>query len=105
LGGWLLLIATLGMYYLFWYYRVNRELRVYDPTINVRPGLAVLTQLIPIVGLVSIYNTGKRIEQAQTTAGVLDRASAGLGVAAAVCFAMVLPYYSSELNTIWVRRS
>ena len=41
-GGWLLLIPTLGIYYLFWYHNINRELRDYDPTVKVNPLVAAL---------------------------------------------------------------
>src|SRR6478609_8458259 len=37
IGGWLLLIPTFGIYYLFWYHNINRELRDYDPSVEVKP--------------------------------------------------------------------
>jgi len=104
LGGWLLLVVSLGVYYLVWYHHINRELRDFDPAIRVRPGLAMLTQLIPIVGLVSVYRTGQRILQAQTTARLSPDASGELGVVTAILFAMVVPYYNAELNWIWSNR-
>ena len=103
LGGWLLLFPTLGIYYLFWYHHINREMRDYDPAIDVSPGLAVLAQFVPIVNLVSIYNTGKRIQQAQATAGAAPEASGGLGVIGAIVMTLVLPYYNSQLNRAWKR--
>ena len=75
LGCWLLVFITLGIYELFWYHHTNRELRDYDSSIVVRPALAVLALFLPIVGLFSVYNTGKRIRQAQTIAGIPADAS------------------------------
>jgi uncharacterized membrane protein len=101
IGGWLLLIPTFGLYYLFWYHNINREVRDYDPSISVRPLLAVISLFIPIVGLVSIFNTGNRIRQAQATAGAAPEASGLLGLILSFFVALVLPYYSSQLNKVW----
>jgi Domain of unknown function (DUF4234) len=100
-GGWLLAIVTFGIYHLFWYYNLNRELRDYDQSIEVSPGLAVLSLLVPIVGFISIYNTGGRIRQAQTSAGVAPTASGGIGFLLTFVFGLYLPYYSSEANKVW----
>ena len=104
LRGWLLLIVTLGVYYLVWYYRINRELRDFDPLMKVRPALGMLAQLVPVVGLVGVYRTGQRIRQAQITAGLSPDASGEIGVETAILFAMVVPYYNSELNRLWQGR-
>ena len=102
IGGWLLNLITLGIYGLFWYYRVNSELRNFDRSISVKPGLAVLSLFIPIVGLVSIYNTGHRIRQAQAIAGAQQSASGLVGVLLAFVFALYLPYYNSQANQAWM---
>jgi hypothetical protein len=101
IGGWLLLIPTFGIYYLFWYHNINRELRDYDPSVEVKPGLAVLSLFIPIVGLISIYNTGNRIRQAQATSGGAPEASGLLGLLGAIVLALNVPYYSAQLNRVW----
>ena len=101
IGGWLLVYVTLGIYILFWYYNLNRELRDYDRSITVRPGLAVLSLFVPVVGFVSIYNTGGRIRQAQTLAGILPTTSGGIGVLLSIFFALDLPHYSAQANTVW----
>jgi hypothetical protein len=101
LGCWLLVFVTLGIYLLFWYYNTNRELRDYDSSIKVKPGLAVLSLFVPIVGLVSMYNTGKRIAQAQVIAGLPSSASGGLGVVLSFIVALEVPYYISNSNAVW----
>ncbi len=98
---WLLVAVTFGVYYLVWYHHLNRELRDFDRSIEVRPGLAVLSQLVPVLGLVSVYRTGQRIRQAQITAGIVPDASGSLGVVTAVLLLMVVPYYTEELNAVW----
>jgi hypothetical protein len=101
-GGWLLALVTLGIYALFWYYNLNRELRDYDSSIRVDPALAVLSLFVPIVGLISIYNTGGRIRQAQTLAGVAPTASGGIGLVLSFVFGLYLPYYNSQSNAVWI---
>jgi hypothetical protein len=100
-AGWILGVITLGVYVLFWYHHLNRELRDFDSSISVRPGLAVLALIVPVVGWVSVYNTGGRIRQAQTLAGVAPTASGGLGVLLTFVFGLFLPYYDSQSNQAW----
>jgi len=100
-GGWLLALVTLGIYYLFWYYNVNKELRDFDRSIRVSPGVAVLALFVPIVNLVSIYNTGGRIRQAQTIAGATPASSGLVGVLLAFVIGLDLPYYNAHANHAW----
>ena len=60
-----------------------------------------MSLFIPIVGLISIYNTGNRIRQAQTTAGGPPEASGLLGLIASIFLVLDIPYYSSQLNKVW----
>lgn len=59
----LLSLITFGIYYLYWYYQVNCEIRRHAPDVSVSPGLAVLAQFIPIVGTVSSYRTAMRVRK------------------------------------------
>ncbi len=76
-------------------------MRDYDPSVRVKPGLAVLSLFIPIVGLISIYNTGNRIRQARATSGGTPEASGLLGLLASIVFALNVPNYSAQLNRVW----
>ncbi len=78
--GLLLYVITLGMYYWFWYYLVNDELKdigvsVKDPKLSTTsPGasLAAVTvgHLILFPSLISVYNYGKRIKRAEGLLGI-----------------------------------
>ena len=100
-GGWLLAWVTLGIYYLFWYHHMNKELRDVHPSIRVSPGIAVLCLFVPIVNLVSIYNTGGRIRQAQAAAGATPAASGWIGVVLTFVIGLDLPYYNAQANQAW----
>ena len=100
-GVWGLSIITLGIYYLYWYFKVNSELRDYDASIQVEPGIATLAAIIPIANLVTIYNCGGRIEQAQVKTGVPERCSGVIGLVLGILGGFSVVYYQSQLNKIW----
>jgi hypothetical protein len=101
---WLLLpVVTLGLYSLVWYYNINRELHDFHPSIRVNPVLALLALFLPVVNLVSMYKTGRRIAQAQQLAGLESSCSGGLGVVAWFVFGLNALYYQSQLNRMWAR--
>ncbi|PJI93291.1 DUF4234 domain-containing protein [Luteimicrobium subarcticum] len=102
---WLLAIVTLGIYLLVWYYKINKEVAAYDRSIQVNPGLAVLSLFVPIVAWVSIYNTGKRIAHAQSLARVPAPVSPGIGLLLVFVFSLYPVYYQAGLNATWGSRT
>jgi hypothetical protein len=104
-------LVTFGIYYLVWYYKVNRELR--DACrINVSPVVAVLAitvgWLVIVPPFVSWYRTFERIVEAQRAAAVTSEASPILGFILFVIAVYVLPveliYAQDELNKVWRAR-
>jgi drug/metabolite transporter (DMT)-like permease len=107
-GVWLIALVTLGVYFFVWYYKVNREQRDYDPDINVDPTLALLAVLLGwivifIFSWVSVYRTGDRIQQAQTTSGANERCNGWLGLLLFILGGFNMVYYQSQLNKVWDR--
>jgi hypothetical protein len=101
-GVWVLTLVTFGIYGIVWHYKVNRELRDYHLSIQVNPGLAVLALFFPIAGWCTVYNTGKRVAQAQQLAGMGNGGCSGaLGVLLCFVFGLHPLYYQSELNRVW----
>ena len=100
-GVFLLSFITLGIYGLYWYYKVNAEVRDYDPDIKVDPVISLvaitLGSVILIPAIVSYVNTAGRIARAQRTAGSTHRCS-GWGV---LLFSFAPVYYQSQLNKVW----
>lgn len=104
-------LVTLGVYYVVWYYKVNRELR--DACgVNVSPVIALLAVtvgwLVIVPPFVSWYRTFERIVEAQRTSGVTGEASPILGFILYVIAVFVLPveviYAQDELNKVWRTR-
>jgi drug/metabolite transporter (DMT)-like permease len=107
-GVWLIALITLGVYFFVWYYKVNRELRDYDPDIEVEPGIALLAVLLGwivifIFAWVSVYRTGDRIQQAQTTSGANEPCNGWLGILLYILGGFNMVYYQSQLNKVWDR--
>jgi hypothetical protein len=110
-----LVFLTLGIYYLVWYYKVNRELRDLgratgeSERLGRRPGISLLAMtagwLILVPPFVSFYRTLRRIEAAQEIGGAPESADVWLGFALYVVGVLTLPvemiYAQSELNGLW----
>ena len=100
-GVWLLGITII--YPMIWYFKINKELRDFDPSIDVQPGIAVLAVtlgglLIGIPPIVSYVHTAGRIQRAQKLAGSKKRCSA---LVAFVCLSFGVVYVQSQLNKVW----
>ena len=102
-GVWGLSLITFGIYFLYWYYKVNSEVRDYDRSIDVEPGISLLAQFIPIAGIVSMVKTAGRIARAQTTSGASERCSGGIGFLLLFVFGTWVVYYQSNLNKVWAQ--
>jgi hypothetical protein len=101
-------VLTVGIYYLVWYYKINRELR--DACgVKVSPGVALIAVtlgwIVIVPPFVSWYRTFERIVEAQRSAGVASEASPVLGFILYVIAVFVLPveviYAQDELNKVW----
>src|SRR4051794_11084246 len=87
-------LVTLGIYYLVWYYKINREMR--DASgVNVSPFVALLAitlgWIIIVPPFVSWYRTFERIVECQRKAGITNEASPVLGFILYVIAVFFLP--------------
>jgi uncharacterized protein DUF4234 len=110
LGTVALSIVTLGIYYLFWWYFINREMRDLGRARNVDLGqnptnslLAMFPGWIIIVpALVTLWTTSARIESSQEAVGIDRRVS---GPIIFILLLLIGPvgiwYAQSELNKVW----
>ena len=99
---------SFGIYYVVWYYKINRELRdAY--AIDVSPVVAILAitlgWVVIVPPFVSWYRTFGRIVQSQRTAGLDGEANPALGFIFFVIAVFFLPlevvYAQDELNKLW----
>jgi hypothetical protein len=110
-----LVFLTLGIYYLVWYYRINRELRDLGRATGQeeRLGRHPFTSLLAItVGwlvlvppFISFYRTLQRIEVAQAINETREHISVWIGSSLYLVGLFALPveviYAQSEMNRIW----
>ena len=108
IGVWLLALVTLGVYgYVHWH-KVNREIHEYDTSVEVSPAKAVLAfipgaLLCGVPPLVSMYNTGERVNRVQTTAGINPSASGALTLVLGILLGFQGFYVQDQLNKIWAK--
>jgi hypothetical protein len=103
-------LVTFGIYYLVWYYKINRELR--DAAgVDVSPVVALLAVtvgwIVIVPPFVSWYRTFTRIGGAQEAAGFSTVANPIIGFILYVFAVFFLPvevlYAQDELNKLWRR--
>ena len=111
----LLLLVTLGFYYLYWYYAINRELRDLgagrDKRLQISPGVSLLAitvgGLLLVPPFVSAYRTVKRVRVAEELAGIQAHARINhalgflLFVIGFVFFPIEVFYLQAHLNRMW----
>jgi Domain of unknown function (DUF4234) len=110
LGTVALSIVTLGIYYLFWWYFINREMRdlgrARNADLGQNPTNSLLAMfpggIIVVPALVTLWTTSGRIESSQEAVGIDRRAS---GPIIFILLLLIGPvgiwYAQSELNKVW----
>ena len=98
----ILSIITFGIYYLYWYYSVNSEMRRYRPSIEVSPGIALLSQFVPIANWISAYNTAGRLLTLEEAEPVPHGISPGIALLLHILLGIAYPFYVQDhLNRLW----
>jgi hypothetical protein len=103
-------IITIGIYYVFWWYFINREMRDLGRSRNAdlgqNPGNSVLAitlgALVIVPAIVTLWRTSGRIESSQEAVGIDRRVS---GPIIFILLLLIGPvgiwYAQSELNKVW----
>jgi hypothetical protein len=105
-----LTLITIGIYYFFWWYFINREMRDFgrarDADLGQNPGNSVLAvtlgALIIVPAIISLWTTSDRIQRTQETAA-LQRTANGpiIFILLLIISPVGLWYAQSELNKAW----
>jgi hypothetical protein len=103
--------VTLGIYFWFWYYFVNREMRdlgeAHGTTeCGTSPGTSLLAvtlgALIIVPPFISIYKSFKRMNEASRLTGAGDGFDAGLGILLWIFLSPIAMYlFQLNLNKVW----
>jgi hypothetical protein len=96
---------TLGIYHLYWWYKINDEARRLDPSIEVNPIVSLLAlfpgAFIIVPPFVTVYRTGERIRSMQRAAGRTPDVLPIIGLLLVFLFSLYALYYQISLNGIW----
>jgi hypothetical protein len=111
LGVAVLSVVTLGIYAIFWYYFINREMRDLGAAHNTdelgtSPGTSVLAvtlgAFIIVPAVISLINTFKRVQAAQRLGGGGEPINGWIGLILAIVISPALyAYEQSGLNKVW----
>ncbi|MFB9259838.1 DUF4234 domain-containing protein [Dietzia aerolata] len=97
-------IITLGIYVYVWYYKIHKEMAEFDRRRQAPVAGPVLVLFFlgwtVIAPLVSFYNTGQRIQNAQRASGLQPTCSPILSCLLTFVFGLNILYMQSELNKI-----
>ena len=105
-----LCVITIGIYYFYWYYQVNDELRRYERDDSISPTrslMAVLFGWIIIVPpFIALWNTAKHIQEIEQRESIQPMMEPVLVIVFILLLSIVNPpYIQSHLNPIWSRGS
>jgi hypothetical protein len=102
-------LITLGIYHIFWWYFVNREMADYGQANGVdlgdNPVMSVIAitlgALIIVPALVSFFNGFKRVQAAQRLTGI-EPINGWIGlILFLVFYPALMGYMQSGLNAVW----
>jgi H+/Cl- antiporter ClcA len=101
-------LITFGIYYFYWYYQVNDELRRFTRDASISPArslMAVLFGWIIIVPpFIAMYNTAKHIQQIERRDAIQPVIEPVLVIVFMLLLSIVNPpYVQAHLNPIWGR--
>jgi hypothetical protein len=99
---------TIGIYFFYWYYKVNQELQRFehDSTISpVRSLMAILFGwLIIVPPFIAMYNTAKHVRGVEDRLGILPQLEPALVIVILLFISIGNGVYIQEhLNRIWDR--
>ncbi|TMK45995.1 MAG: DUF4234 domain-containing protein [Actinobacteria bacterium] len=103
-----LTLITLGIYGLYWYYKINEEIKSFanDETISpVRSLMAfIFGWIILVPPFIAMYNTAKHVQEMEQRAGVQQQIEPALTVIFMLLISIVNGLYVQEhLNRVWDR--
>ncbi|MFB3738363.1 MAG: DUF4234 domain-containing protein [Candidatus Velamenicoccus archaeovorus] len=105
-----LTFITLGIYGLYWYYKVNEEIQRYtrDDTISpVRSLMALIFGwLIIVPPFIAVYNTARHVQDMEQAIGVQQQIEPAIAIVLLLVISILIGIYVQEhLNRVWDRAS
>jgi hypothetical protein len=105
-----LTVITLGIYFLYWYWKINDDLRLYERDESISPTRSLMAMLfgwlIIVPPFIAMYNTAKHVQAAEQRLGVQPQLEPALTIVFLLILAIANTVYVQEhQNRIWDRAS
>ena len=103
-----LTVVTFGIYFFYWYYKINDELRRYEHDDTISPTRSLMAMLfgwmIIVPPFIALYNTGKHVQGAEQRKAIQPQLEPALVIVLFLLLAIANGLYIQEhLNRIWDR--
>jgi Domain of unknown function (DUF4234) len=103
-------IVTLGVYFFYWYYQVNDELRRFERDESISPARSLVAVLfgwmIIVPPFIAFYNTAKHVQAVEQRQSIQPELEPALVIVILLLVAVANGVYMQEhLNRIWDRSS
>ena len=97
---------TFGIYWWYWYWAINDELRRFERDETIRPGIALLAVTLGwfliVPPFISMYNTSLHIVKDQQRLGIVQQLSPAINVILLLFIGIATGIYTQEhLNRVW----
>ena len=103
-----LAFITFGIYFFYWYYKINDELRRYEHDETISPARSLMAVLfgwlIIVPPFIALYNTGKHVQGVEQAKAIQPQLEPALVIVLFLLLAIANGLYIQEhLNRIWDR--
>jgi len=103
-----LTFITFGIYFFYWYYKINDELRRYEHDETISPARSLMAVLfgwlIIVPPFIALYNTGKHVQGVEQAKAIQPQLEPALVIVLFLLLAIANGLYIQEhLNRIWDR--
>jgi len=101
-----LTFITLGIYGLYWYYKINDEIRRFEKDETISPARSLMALLfgwlIIVPPFIAVWNTANHVLKMEERSGVQSQISPALAVVLLLVISFALGIYVQEhLNRVW----
>lgn len=97
---------TIGIYGLYWYYKVNEELKRFERDDTISPTRSLLAVfpggIIIVPAVIAVYNTGMHIQKVEQRLGIQTELSPALLAVLVLVLSIAIGAYGQEhMNRVW----
>ncbi|HEV8564591.1 MAG TPA: DUF4234 domain-containing protein [Actinomycetota bacterium] len=101
-------IITIAIYFFYWYYKINDELRRFEHDETISPVRSLMAMifgwLIIVPPFIAMYNTAKHVRSAEQRVGIQQQLEPAITIVIMLVFSIANGIYIQEhLNRMWDR--